>query len=72
VGKSTLVLDIFETYMALDDITDYASARSDPKTFVDGLKKPAVIDEIQKMPETLSPAAGRRRTIIFIYYLAYT
>lgn len=54
VGKSTLALDICDTYMTFDDITVYASARSDPKTFVKSLNKPVVIDEIQKMPEILS------------------
>ncbi|MFH1026153.1 MAG: ATP-binding protein [Nitrospirota bacterium] len=54
VGKSTLALDICETYMTFDDITIYASARSDPKTFVNSLKKPVVIDEVQKMPEILN------------------
>jgi predicted AAA+ superfamily ATPase len=29
VGKSTLALDILDTYMTFDDITVYASARSD-------------------------------------------
>jgi len=54
VGKSTLALDILDTYMTFDDITVYASARSDPKTFINSLKKPVVIDEIQKMPEILT------------------
>ncbi len=54
VGKSTLALDILETYMTFDDITVYASARSDPTTFVNSLKKPVVIDEVQKMPEILN------------------
>ncbi len=54
VGKSTLALDIFDTYMTFDDITIFASARSDPKTFIAGLKKPVVIDEVQKMPEILN------------------
>ncbi len=54
VGKSTLALDILDTYMTFDDITVYASARSDPKTFIKSLKKPVVIDEVQKMPEILS------------------
>jgi uncharacterized protein len=54
VGKSTLALDILDSYMTFDDITVYASARSDPQTFINGLKKPVVVDEIQKMPEILN------------------
>ncbi|HDQ05001.1 MAG TPA: ATP-binding protein [Deltaproteobacteria bacterium] len=54
VGKSTLALDLLDTYMTFDDITVYASARSDPKTFVNSLRKPVVIDEVQKMPEILN------------------
>ncbi|RJR14728.1 MAG: ATP-binding protein [Nitrospiraceae bacterium] len=65
VGKSTLALDIFESYMTFDDITVYSSARSDPKTFINSLKKPVVIDEVQKMPEildTIKMDVDRKRT----------
>jgi len=54
VGKSTLVLSMFENYITLDDTTVYESALSDPSLFVNNLRKPVVIDEIQKLPRLLN------------------
>ncbi|MGQ3683460.1 MAG: AAA family ATPase [Candidatus Loosdrechtia sp.] len=54
VGKSTLALTRLDNYITLDDIVVYASARTDPHLFINSLKKPVVIDEIQKVPELLS------------------
>ncbi len=53
-GKSTLILTMLDNYITLDDIVAYASARTDPHMFINSLKKPVVIDEIQKVPELLS------------------
>lgn len=55
VGKSTLSLR-FESfdYITLDDTTLFSFAKNDPTGFVSGLKKPIIIDEIQKVPELLS------------------
>jgi len=54
VGKSTLALNVLENYITLDDITVFSSAKTDPRLFIENLKKPVVIDEIQKVPELLS------------------
>ncbi|GLI52442.1 ATP-binding protein [Thermodesulfovibrio yellowstonii] len=54
VGKSTLALSMFENYITLDDTTVYSSALADPPLFISNLRKPVVIDEIQKLPELLS------------------
>ncbi|WP_141267101.1 ATP-binding protein [Thermodesulfovibrio sp. Kuro-1] len=54
VGKSTLALSMFKNYVTLDDTTVYESALADPPLFVSNLKKPVVIDEIQKLPRLLN------------------
>lgn len=54
VGKSTLALSMFENYVTLDDTTVYGSALADPVFFIKNLRKPVVIDEIQKLPELLN------------------
>jgi len=54
VGKSTLALMVMDNYITLDDITAYSSAKADPHSFIESLKKPIVIDEIQKVPELLN------------------
>lgn len=53
VGKSTLVLMMLDNYITLDDITAYTAAKTDPQMFINNLKKPVVIDEIQKVPELM-------------------
>jgi predicted AAA+ superfamily ATPase len=55
VGKSTLCLEFpnFE-YITLDDTTLFSFAKSDPIGFIASLKKPIIIDEIQKVPQLLS------------------
>lgn len=53
VGKSTLALALRDNYLTLDDITVYSSAKEDPVSFISSLKKPVVIDEVQKLPELL-------------------
>lgn len=54
VGKSTLALSMLDNYITLDDTTVYTSAKADPILFINNLKKPVVIDEIQKSPELIS------------------
>ena len=54
VGKSTLALTVMDNYITLDDIVAYSSAKADPGLFIQSLKKPVVIDEIQKAPEFLN------------------
>ncbi len=57
VGKTTLALEIAReegmAYLTLDDPTLLAAARRDPSGIVAGLKGPAVIDEVQRVPELL-------------------
>jgi len=53
VGKSTLVMKLFENYITFDDITTYLSAKEDPSSFVKLLEKPVIIDEVQRVPEVL-------------------
>ncbi len=60
VGKSTLAMDLgIDNYITFDDITIYQSAKADPKGFIDSLKLPVVIDEVQKLTEIL-PAIKHR------------
>ncbi len=55
VGKSTLSLKFTQfDYITLDDTTLFSFAKDDPIGFVSSLKKPIIIDEIQKVPELLS------------------
>ena len=51
VGKSTLSAKIIENYITFDDINIYVSASTDPIAFIKNLKKPVVLDEIQKIPQ---------------------
>jgi len=56
VGKSTLVTNIFrgkvET-VVFDPVIDIGNARQDPDFFLQNLKQPAFLDEIQYAPELL-------------------
>ncbi len=53
VGKSTLALSLCENYTVLDDVSTRVNAKNDPNLFIQNLKKPVCIDEIQKVPELL-------------------
>lgn len=53
VGKSTLALSLCEHYTVLDDVSTRVNAKNDPNLFIQNLKKPVCIDEIQKAPELL-------------------
>ncbi|EKD23150.1 MAG: ATPase (AAA+ superfamily) [uncultured bacterium] len=55
-GKSTLLQTIFSSfqYITFDDPLIREQAISDPKKFLDDLKEPVIIDEIQYVPEILS------------------
>ena len=55
VGKSTLIRFILENshdYYTLDDPSILNLLKKDPLTFLQNLKKPVVIDEIQRAPES--------------------
>ncbi len=54
VGKSTLAMHLnISNYVTLDDINIYEMAKNDPKGFIYNLKKPVVIDEVQRLPKLL-------------------
>lgn len=59
-GKSTLMAGLFEkairpTYINLDDVATLAAAKAAPKNFLQGLKGPVIIDEVQRAPELFLP-----------------
>jgi predicted AAA+ superfamily ATPase len=58
VGKSTLTRSIAERehpadILTLDDRTTRLAANDDPTAFVGGLRRPALIDEVQRAPDLL-------------------
>ncbi len=54
VGKSTLALHLkIDNYITLDDINIFEMAKNDPKSFIENLPKPTIIDEIQRLPNLL-------------------
>ncbi|HSN16108.1 MAG TPA: ATP-binding protein [Anaeromyxobacteraceae bacterium] len=61
-GKTTLLKAAYPgaSYHLLEDPDLVARFRADPRTFVDGLRLPAILDEIQHVPEIL----GYLRTIV--------
>ncbi len=54
-GKTTLAVNWAGRHQAryetLDDAAAHPSAATDPQGFIHGLTLPAVIDEVQKIPE---------------------
>ena len=55
IGKSTLVSTFDREYIVMDDITQLDSAISDPQGYINRIPKPVTIDEIQKVPQLLTP-----------------
>jgi uncharacterized protein len=57
VGKSTFVKSLLNTYqyLTLDDPTTLMSIKKDPVMFLEGLKGPVIIDEVQRAPELFLP-----------------
>ena len=55
-GKTTLLRAMFPQadYHLLEDPDLVSRFRADPRTFVDGLRLPAILDEIQHVPEILA------------------
>jgi predicted AAA+ superfamily ATPase len=55
-GKTTLLRKLFPSasYALLEDPDVVAAARADPRGFLDRLSLPAIIDEIQNVPELLN------------------
>lgn len=60
-GKTTLLRKLFPraAYVLLEDPEVVARARSDPRSFLDGLRRPAILDEIQNIPELLNHIRAR-------------
>jgi predicted AAA+ superfamily ATPase len=60
-GKTTLLQRVFPgaTYRLLEDPEVLAHVRSDPRTFLDELKLPVILDEIQNAPELLAHVRAR-------------
>lgn len=50
-GKSTLVKQLGGTYVTLDDLSIRAAAETDPFAFLQQFKGPAIIDEVQLVPD---------------------
>ncbi len=56
-GKTTMLKHMYEgkcSYSSFDDLTTRKIAEDDPVFFIKNLKQPAIIDEIQYVPEILS------------------
>lgn len=53
VGKSSLAMKLIDAYVTFDDIALASSAKTDPLAFLKGLKRPVVLDEVQRIPEIL-------------------
>lgn len=60
-GKTTLLRRLFPkaSYVLLEDPEVVARLSSDPRTFLDALKTPAILDEIQNVPELLAHVRAR-------------
>ncbi len=58
-GKTTLVEEYAKdkayTYITFDDLTALSGAQRDPKAFIEGLPKPVIIDEVQRVPSIFLP-----------------
>lgn len=54
-GKTTLLRHLFPTaqYVLLEDPDIRLRVRTDPRTFIEGLRPPVIFDEIQNTPELL-------------------
>jgi predicted AAA+ superfamily ATPase len=55
-GKTTLLRKLFPTsaYYLLEDPDLIARFRSDPRSFIEEIRPPAILDEVQNIPEILS------------------
>jgi len=55
IGKSTLVSTFDREYIVMDDITQLDAAIGDPQGYISRIPKPVTIDEVQKIPQILTP-----------------
>ena len=69
-GKSTLVQSLADPagvarqYLTLDDAVVLSAARSDPAGFINGLRGPVILDEVQRVPDlflAIKAAVDRQR-----------
>ena len=60
-GKTWLLRHLFPTasYFLLEDPDMVARLRSDPQGFLDGVKTPAILDEVQNVPEVFAYVRAR-------------
>jgi predicted AAA+ superfamily ATPase len=60
-GKTTLLrhLEPRASYFLLEDLEIVARVRADPRAFLDELRLPAILDEIQNVPEILNHVRAR-------------
>lgn len=60
-GKTVLLKRLFPraSYVLLEDPDIVARVRADPRTFLDELRRPAILDEIQHVPELLNYIRAR-------------
>ncbi|MBI5575173.1 MAG: ATP-binding protein [Deltaproteobacteria bacterium] len=60
-GKTTLLRNLFPgaSYILMEDPDLLARFRDDPRTFLDDIRPPAILDEIQNVPEILSYLRSR-------------
>jgi hypothetical protein len=60
-GKTTLLRRLFPraSYRLLEDPALVAALRSDPRGFLDAIRPPAILDEIQNVPELLAYVRAR-------------
>ena len=58
-GKSTLMQMVAGeesySYVTFDNLTAFAAAKTDPIEYIDNLKKPVILDEVQRIPEIFLP-----------------
>src|SRR5258708_2384330 len=60
-GKTTLLRRVFPkaAYHLLEDPDTVARLRADPRSFLDEVRLPAILDEIQNVPEILNYVRAR-------------
>ena len=60
-GKTSLLRQTFPkaSYFLLEDPDVVARLRSDPHGFLDGAKTPAILDEVQNVPEVFAYVRAR-------------
>lgn len=60
-GKTTLLLKLFpkSSYHLLEDPDLISRVRSDPRSFIEEIRRPAILDEVQNAPELLNYIRAR-------------